>query len=346
MKQTFAKSCKLFYKNGYNKFGGTNAEGGGPQPISWKSAIELGRKLNELWKSYVPVKPTCKLFWVGIGFAEELGVISKLLEKEDHGVKCDVIGIDLKDDVIQEAQDIVSKLKGNVQCTARQGDAMKLSYKDMAEEDFDIIYTSAEINEIFCTTYFYFGLISPTVKYIICPTSFWNYTKTFYDHAKWELLLTGHLDGSKEVRRIYKIDVSDKDNASTVQEVKEFIIDYYKIKEKQCFISFVENKTQFEAYKNLIMELIQSVYSNQNITVVLPTPTYMADIGSSYTYQITTSNLVENVGIPFAQNCTNDYEINNYWKATMKYIMPSYHNALVNLLQDRLNIDLESGPSM
>lgn len=293
------------------------------------------------------MQPICKVFWIGVGFGEELAVIAKCLERDKSRMHLDVIGIDLKENVIEEAKNIIPSTNPNMQCVVMQGDAMTFKYSFFEKEDIDVIYTSAEISEIFCLTYFYFALTSPTIKYIVCPLSFASYIKgknlNLGKLVNVKKILSAKLATSEESRQICLIDISDKNDpnrAVVLKRTKWRISEYYNIKEMQCFVGFISHKSQFQYFEAVIRQLIAGEHEGQNVRVVLPTPSYLANIGGAYNGAMTTTDMVERVGQPYAENCTSEKIIRDYWHKVMAFFKTLYRPILIQVLHDILNFTL------
>lgn len=333
------------YRNGYEAHGFQNDEGGGPQPLTWSSAVKLAMHITRLWKSHVVTKECCKIFWIGIGYGEEVAIFGHYLAVERTNIKIEIVGIDLTETVIEQALHVIPRGNEKLSCVAQQGDAMKFKLSYFESSNFDMLYTSAEIGEIFCITYFYVAIASPTIKYIICPQSFMCYIKNKNLNLKKlvsaKLLFNGYLNGSEEKRPIYIIDLTNKsgDNFNIVkQRTVERILDYYRSKEESTFAKFISNRTEFKHFQDAIVQLIQSYYNNTNVTVALPRPQYLIDIGCNSVCEMTTARMVNAVGQPYPQGCQSDKIIRDYWRRVMEYFRTFYRSFLIQVLSENLGI--------
>lgn len=122
------KRGEQVYANGFLSHGLQNEEGGGPQPLNWQSALMLGTKICSLWANHIKTQKICSIFWIGVGYGEELSMIGNYLRNEACGFQCSVVGIDLLENLLIKAAQNIPQPSEAMTCSLKQLDAMKIKH--------------------------------------------------------------------------------------------------------------------------------------------------------------------------------------------------------------------------
>jgi len=142
---------EIYEHEGYAKHNGSDQiEGGGAQPLSMKSAMNIAEALLQSYENDTNSSKSIKLLQVGQGYGEECVCITHYLLKA--GVPSENIriwGIDNSLNVCEKAVELIRKLdlEDNVKIDFK--DFLTIPIQDLAPFDFNYIASSAAVNNLF-----------------------------------------------------------------------------------------------------------------------------------------------------------------------------------------------------
>jgi hypothetical protein len=152
----FAEYKIIAYQDGYNTSGSVDGiEGGGNLPLDANSMLQFCKVLfdmvpRDLWESNqmgLHVSTLLHLCWIGCGFGEECVLIALLAKEFNFPIKIDAM--DISRTCVQQLNAKVDELQLQNYINVKEANLYKTA---KLSEKYDIVYTSAVVEQLFSTT--------------------------------------------------------------------------------------------------------------------------------------------------------------------------------------------------